>query len=398
MADTTISSLNTIKALSANSFIPISNGTNTTKLGTESLFGFRNRVINGDMRIDQRNVGQITTWTPTSDYQFCVDRFRMATILGGASWGTGVLTGQQVDDAPAGFYKSLKLTVTTSDVSPLANSVYCLIHPIESNNVNDLKYGYNNASPVTISFWIKSSLSGIFSIGYRAQTESGDQQDYHYITEYVVNNINTWEYKTVTIPGFTLSKIRNFNNQEGVAVFFDLGCGSNLIAATKNTWIDQRCCKAAGSLSLISTQGATFYITGLQLEAGSTATPFECRPIGTELALCQRYFQKTYKQDVKPGTASAYLNAVSHIYGAGSYQNIWWRLPVTMRDTPTPTAYNPNTGTIGEVYNSSNATNYSIVFNNQYPYTSDSLVVGRTSIGQTVQNEINVHFTAYAEI
>jgi len=385
MADVKISQLSTKTDLATTNYLPISDNTTTTKIGTDSLFGFRNRIINGNMRIDQRNVGTLNA--DLASNPFVVDRW----LVGSNPANT--FNGQQVSDAPAGFNKSIKINVVnTRTVAPTNNM--CLVQRIEGNNIIDFAWGTSSAKPITISFWVKSSVTGTYS----ARIASIITSTYSYVYTYTVNVANTWEYKVINIPGPTVGTWAD-DIRTGIDFLYNLGSGSQYLTSTANQWLSNDYHGLNGTINFSSqTAGSTIQFTGIQLEPGSSATPFEFRPIGTELQLCQRYFQKSYQQDVKPGSSTASRNAVSHVYGPGGYQNIWWRLPVTMRTIPTPTAYNPNTGTVGEIYNSSNGVNYTIVFNNQYPYTSDSLVVGRVAINQTVQNELNVHFTADAEL
>ena len=370
MADVTISQLTTVNALTANNFIPISDGAKTTKLGTESLFGFRNRIINGNMRIDQRNNGAIYVNNNTN-YLFNIDRFRMGTIISGTTWGSGVITGQQVNDAPPEFNKSLKLTVTTADPSPSFTTSYALIQPIEANNVLDFSYGTNSAKPVTISFWVKSSITGSFSLGYRANTETGPSAGYHYVTQYTIFTANSWEYKKITIPGLTLgSKFRQSlvdSNSEGVAVYFDLGSGStstNLL----NTWLDGQFIKVTGSTSLIANLNATFYLTGLQLEVGNTATPFESRPIGLELSLCQRYYYKL-RNDSANQLSIAFLNSYASTRCFGGFT-----IPVQMRSSYPTTTFNK-------------VTLRSAGFANDY--TVSNMFLYDASIGTNISLEVN---------
>jgi len=359
MADTTISQLTTTNTLLSTSYVPVSDGTTTTKLGTDSLFGFRNRIINGDMRIWQR--GTVIN-NPTTSNFYTADRWG---VNRNGDYAADLSVGRVAATGLPGFQYCMALQRNVGSSSTQAIGLW---NSNESSNTYDLAGG-----PITLSFWLKvgANYSG-GAITVALYTGTGiDQRIYQYTNQ--ANILNT-----AISPNTTWARY-SFTANVGSAAT-ELG--------SYFTWTPTGV--AGGDDSV--------YITGVQLESGSTATPFEFRPYGLELSLCQRYFQKSYQQDVKPGTAGAYFNAISHVYGSGSYQNIWWRLPVTMRTVPVPKAYNPHTGTVNEIWNSSNGVSYSIVFNNQYPYTSDSLVVGRTSINQTVQNELNVHFTAEAEL
>jgi hypothetical protein len=249
--------------------------------GTQGFaLGMRNRIINGDMRIDQRNAGAAVT----NANGYIVDRF-ISNYFGG---GTGRWTAQQVADAPSGFTNSFKVTVTTTDASPSANFAYAFARqPIEGNNVADLAWGTASASTISVSFWVKSSVTGSFPcVVYNGDVSRG------YGILYTVNSANTWEYKTFTVPGDT-SGTWGTGNLAGINISFGAGGSSRAIAS--NTWSNlggTTPTTVTGAVSVIGTLNATWQITGVQLEAGSVATPFERRPYGTELHLCLRY---TYK-------------------------------------------------------------------------------------------------------
>jgi hypothetical protein len=245
-------------------------------------YGMRNRIINGDMRIDQRNNGAAVTVNQDVP-RFPVDRF-----IGVGQASDGVFTLQQDSSAPAGFTNSIKATVTTADSSIAAAQQYFIAQHIEGNNLSDLSYGTSSAQTITMSFWVRSSITGAFGGAINNFLSSR-----HFVFSYTINSADTWEYKTVTIPGDTASAMAT-NNSTGVRVLFSLGAGSSRQQVVGTWQTDSGAFKQtfSGATQLIATNGATFYITGVQLEAGSVATPFERRPFGTELALCQRYFQR----------------------------------------------------------------------------------------------------------
>ena len=240
--------------------------------------GFRNRIINGDMRIDQRNAG--ASVTVTNDSTYCVDRF--AGHRGGV---VSNYTLQQSSTAPVGFSKSLLVTMGTG-VTITATSYAMLSQRIEGYNVADLGLGTTNAVPFTLSFWVRSSVVGTFGVSFRNNSATAT-----YCATYAINSANTWEYKTVAIPAITAGTWTT-DNTAGVMVAWDLGAGvdysaaANQLTANGNNYFG-----VLGTTKLAATTGATFYITGVQLEAGSTATSFDYRPYGTELALCQRYYE-----------------------------------------------------------------------------------------------------------
>ena len=297
----------------------------------------RNRIINGDMRIDQRNAGASVT---AGNASYFIDRWRTEVSGGGA------YTVQQVTTAPAGFQNSALVTVTTADASIAAGDYYDVQQFIEGFNVADLGWGTANAQAVTLSFWVRSSVTGTFAGSL--MNSAGNRA---YVFTYTVNAANTFEYKTVTIPGDTTGTWLT-NNGRGITLSFDLGNGSSYQAAA-GSWVGQYAIGTSTSVKLIATSGATFYITGVQLEAGSVATPFERRPYGTELQLCQRYFEKSYNIDVAPGTASTSYSAFSSSGSAGglttAYLDSWLPFKVTKRATPTMAAWD-------EANNSGNST------------------------------------------
>ncbi len=262
----------------ANTYQDASGGSNAVFSGVSSppnSMGFRNRVINGDMRINQRNA--VTTIDGTNS-TYSVDRWA------GADATDGVFTLQQSTTAPAGFTNSLLATVTTADASLGATQRSLIIQYIEGQNVADLGWGTANAQSVTLSFWVRSSLTGTFGA---ALLNSAEDRSYPF--NYTINSANTFEYKTVTIPGDTTGTWLTTNGI-GIGVHFNLGTGSTY-SGTANTWAATRYYTPTGATSVIGTLNATFYITGVQLEAGTNASAFERRDYGRELLMCQRYFQ-----------------------------------------------------------------------------------------------------------
>lgn len=250
-----------------------------------SLSG-RNRIINGDMRIDQRNAGAAVTGGV--GYTFPVDRFKFYSAV------SSKLSGQRSTTAPADFTNSLILTSLAS-TTPAAGDEYNLYHLIEGFNVADFGWGTANAKSVTLSFWARSSLTGTFA---GCLCNSGGSRSY--VFTYTISAANTYEYKTITIAGDTTGTWVS-DNATGIQVIWDLGSGSNF-NGTAGSWSSSYKARTSGSASIVGTNGATFYITGVQLEAGTVATPFERRSYGQELALCQRYYEKSYNIDVAPGT------------------------------------------------------------------------------------------------
>jgi hypothetical protein len=277
-----------------------------------SGFGFKNRIINGDMRIAQANgTAAVTSGSST------VDRFGRDVDTDGAS------TFQQVSDAPTGFKNSLKFTTTTADSSLTGVQRARLYQRIEGYNAADLMLGTASAGSFTLSFWVKSSLTGTFGGSF-----SNSAFDRSYPFSYTINAANTWEYKTIAVSGDTTGTWLS-DNGIGLAVNFSLGVASGY-QGTAGAWAAAGLLAPTGSVSVIGTLNATWQITGLQLEKGSTATSFDYRPYGTELALCQRYCYV-------PAPSLALFNGT--IAAAGVSADFYLRFPITMRAAPTMPTY-----------------------------------------------------------
>ena len=253
----------------------------TTSDGVSSsgLYGFKNRIINGAMVIDQRNAG--ASVTPANN-AYTLDRWVVFTTQ--ASKFTIQQNAGSVT-TPAGFTKYLGIT-SSSAYTVGASDYFLLAQNIEGFNTQDLAWGTSNASPVTLSFRVYSSLTGTFGGSLWNYAGSGPS----YPFTYTVSSANTWTTISVTIIGPTTGSW-NTTNGGSVVVGFGLGVGSTNSNTANGTWYSSQYLGATGATSVVGTNGATFYITGVQLEKGSTATSFDYRPYGTELALCQRYCQ-----------------------------------------------------------------------------------------------------------
>jgi hypothetical protein len=296
------------------------------QFNSASSMGFKNRLINSAMVIDQRNAGASVTITTGIDY--VVDRFF------GQGSITSKFTAQQSSTVPTGFKNSLLFT-SSAATTPSASDYYYFAQPIEGLNVSDLAWGTASASTVTLSFWVRSSLTGTFS---GAVLNSATNRSYAFT--YTINAANTFEQKTITIAGDT-SGTWLTTNGTGILLRFALGAGSTFLQ-TAGSWGTGNVTGATGTTQWISTSGATLYITGVQLEKGSTATSFDYRPYGTELALCQRYFEKSYNigtvagTNTESGMAQSSQNAATS--GTGFIgANISWK--VSKRAAPTTTLY-----------------------------------------------------------
>jgi len=284
-----------------------------------NITSLRNRIINGAMVIDQRNSGASVAVTGNTG-QMAVDRF-LLTVFGS---GTGRFTAQQSTTVPVGFYNSLSATVTTADSSPSSAYAYSIAQIIEGLNVLDLGWGTSNASTVTLSFWVRSSVTGTFPI-----VITNNNLDRTYGATYTINSANTFQYITITIPGDTTGTWAK-NNTAGINIQFGLGGGSSRTVSTgwqANAGATTQT-NVTGCTQLIATNGATFYLTGVQLEVGTQATSFDYRPYGTELALCQRYY---YKFAATGSSGGLMCNFAQYLATAG-YGVIF--VPVSMRTAP----------------------------------------------------------------
>jgi len=283
-------------------------------LGAGNASAMKNRIINGSMVIDQRNAG--ASVTPTTDQQYTLDRYKArlsATSKFSVQQNAGSVT------PPVGFTNYLGVT-SLSAYSVGASDYFAIQQNIEGFNVADLGWGTANAKTVTLSFQVYSSLTGTFG---GTLYSNASTQNYQF--SYSIPVANTWTSISITIAGST-SGTWITNNGNGVQVAFSLGCGSTYTGGGA-AWGSSFYFQPTGATSVVGTSGATFYITGVQLEVGSSATGFEYRQYGTELALCQRYYC------VFPvGAGAAYPSA------AGALASSIYQFPVAMRTAPTVTA------------------------------------------------------------
>ena len=317
-----------MSSISVNTITDASGGTTATINGytpTMSNMAGRNRIINGDMRIDQRNAGASYT-IPNTAIQYVLDRWYSRFFSGSGH------TVQQVEDAPSGFLYSQKITIGTGEA--VSGTDYNrAVQVIEGSNCTDLNYGTANAKTVTVSFWVKSSVTGTFGVCVKG---GGTRV---YIESYTINSANTWEYKTFTAIGDTNTALNSNTNGEGLFIAFDLGEGPDRSQLSTGDWQTPSVTSfgLTNGVKLVETSGATWQITGVQLEAGSVATPFEHRPYGQELALCQRYYWAMTQ------TVYACVYAASNCMG-----HIWF--PTTMRADPTVVSVLLSSGTLNSEY------------------------------------------------
>jgi hypothetical protein len=292
-------------------------------LGAGNASSFKNRILNGSMVLDQRNAGAsvtpaVNTITYTLDrwlqYQTAASKFSVQRNAGSVT-------------PPSGFTNYLGIT-SLSSYSAISTDAFLSSQYIEGFNVADFAWGTASAASVTVSFWARSSLTGTFSLSV-----CNDASTRNYIATYTISSANTWEYKTVTIPGDT-SGTWLTNNGIGLQLRFDLGSGSNF-NGTAGSWGTSNVLRTSGSQSVVGTNGATLYITGVQLEVGTVATSFDYRSYGTELLLCQRYFEAIALNSYS-GTGQAYSTS-------GGEVPIYF----TVKKRADPTITLPATGSAG---------------------------------------------------
>jgi hypothetical protein len=302
---------------------------NSSSLNGGQFGGKRNMIINGEMTISQRY--STTSTAVTNASLFVLDRFRVNTTAGG---GTS-LNVQQVygnpTNAPIGHPTSMKMTVATVDDGG-SDSFNVVQTRIESFNTDYLAFGTSSAKTVTLSFQVKSSLTGTFG----GSLVSGDFSR-GYAFQYTINSADTWEKKTITIVGDTTSTADSVYNRGsttsaiGLVLYFDLGSGSDFEKSSANSWSTDGNgygARISGNVKLCANNGADWSITGIQLEEGSTATPFEHRSFGEELSLCQRFFAKEDGVKMRNFTGTTIAVSIPH----------FWK--TTMRVAPTITGTN----------------------------------------------------------
>jgi len=311
-------------------------GTDAISIGSDGSLSYpnigrRNLIINGAMQVAQRGTSSTGV---TSVGFYTADRFK----LGISNLGTW--TVDQSADAPSGFSNSLKVTATTADASPAAGDVFYYYYNIESQDLQHLAYGTSSAKPMTLSFWVKSNVTGTATVSM-LQTDNANKV---ISPTYTINSADTWEYKTVSIPADVAGNIDNDVNT-GFAIYWFINSGTDYSSGTNQTsWSTYSAThRNASNLGVGGSTSDYFAITGVQLEVGSVATPFEARSYGEELALCQRYY---YRIEMTDGTKHmsdfGVADSTNNFYACGKLPNNFRARPTAIETTGTASDYAAN--------------------------------------------------------
>jgi len=348
-----------------------------------SPIGPKNLIINGDMKIAQR--GTSSTGITTSGY-FTVDRF------GTLQTGLGTWTHSQDTDVPTGqgFSNSLKLDCTTADATLDAGDRLFLRQGIEAQNLQHLKFNTSSAESITLSFWVKSNKTGTYSLAFINEDSSRS-----YVTTYSISVADTWEKKTITISGDTSGAINN-DNGVGLWIYWNFGAGSTWGGGSVNNAWESTVIANLGAGTTVNLADSTsnyINITGVQLEVGDTATPFEVMPYDMQLARCQRYYEKSYDIGVTAGTASQNGNLTTTSSSSTTAQMAGAYFKVRKRAVPTCTAYNSISGASGGCYRYNDGANIGLTFNGVGEYG-----IGRATLASGSANTYLWHFVAAAEL
>ena len=365
---------------------------NLSSLNGGALSGMRNRILNGDMCLDQRNAGASVTPTNAT---YTLDRWKCyqttASKFSVRQTPSATETGYATRVA-AGFTNYLAAT-SLSAYSVLTSDYYTIQQPIEGFNTADLAWGTANAKAVTLSFLAYSSLTGTF--GGSIFNVGGNRS---YPFSYTIGSANTWTQISVTIAGDTTGTWAGATNGISLQICFGLGAGSTY-TTTANAWAAGLYTQPNSTVSVVGTNGATFYITGVQLEPGSVATPFERRSYGAELALCQRYYETSYPAGTAVGGTSDGTGAILSVaLNTTDFYNIGcFRFSVKKRASPTLNAYNPVTGGLNQFRGYSDASNGATV---NFTWVNDSGAgrSGCASANMTGSFIYGFHFAASAEL
>ena len=350
-------------------------------LTNSQIGGRRNIIINGGMQIAQRGTSQANVGATTSGFH-TLDRFKH--FSDGGSAGRLTMSQSTVSDLP-GFVNALKLDCTTADTSIAASEYFILSHPLEGQDLQQLKKGTSSAEKVTLSFYVKGNASATYSLELNDGSRRIGQ---------TFSVTTSWNRVVLTFDGDTSGAIDD-DNTVGLYVNFWLHAGTTFTGGTHGTsWatlVDNQ--RAGNSTSIFDSTDRTLEITGLQMEVGSQATPFEHRSFGEELALCERYFFTTYEYGATIGAASSVSFLGRFIDATQSYASI--QVPyVAMRSSPTRVIYNTATGATSSLRSDSN--NHSAAITGTNAKGNGWIYANASSIGTSVS--VKAHLTMEAEL
>lgn len=318
-----------MSTIQANAILDASGGNTVTVNGvtpnTDTVKG-RNLIINGAMQVAQRNTSATTA---TSSAYFGPDRFKYF-LNGGGDYTVAQDTGHL---AATGHDKAIKIAITTADTSIAAGDYYSFLQRIEAKNVQHLQWGTASAKSLTLSFWVRATKTGTQALHFAKQ---GSGTDYRYIAEYTISASDTWEYKTITVPGLTADTIVD-DSSTYIQVGWMLKYGSDF-QGTKDVWTTSAHYTTAASVNHMDSTSNTLYLTGVKLEVGSVATEYDHRSYAEELQLCKRYFNRWNQFGEGPGFA----NALVGVYNNASTPRFQWKPTVELRTAPTVTKYGAN--------------------------------------------------------
>ena len=285
----------------------------------------RNFIINGGMQVWQRATA--TTTSGTGSYK-TVDRFQIYESTNGV-YTTEQSTGNSGD---TGHDTALQANVTTADSSIGAGQYAAIVHRIEAQNLQGLRWGTAAGKNLILSFWVKSNKTGIYSLS----TEKNDATTYRRVNEFTINVADTWEQKTIKIPPLTNSNSGGtIANDNGLGIKFEwcLAYGSTFTTTSLDQWITSSHFASTNQVNWMDSTSNNFYLTGVQLEVGTEATPFEHRSFGQELALCHRYY---FVND--PDAVVTYMASGAYTSHATTAIHVV-NFPATMRAAPTVGSY-----------------------------------------------------------
>lgn len=342
----------------------------------ENLQTTGSKIINGAMEISQRG----TSFAAVANGAYTLDRWRVDYVT------SAVATITQQADAPADneFQYSLRAAITTADTSIASGDFFTIRQPIEGFNARDFI-----GRPFTLIFRVRSSKTGTHCV---ALQNSG--ADRSYVAEFTVSAANTWESKSITVPAglITAGGTWDWTNGTGLQAIFTLAAGTTF-HTTAGAWQTGNFLSTAAQVNCLDSNTNIFAVTGVDIKVGAVATDFEHRPIGAELALCQRYFFKTYSQDVSPGSVSAGTAPTRLLDGAQNYASIQVFFPVSMRATPTVVVYNPATGATASMRG--DAANYAATITGP---GVGQVTVHANNVSIPVSTVISAHITAAIEL